>query len=193
MKIVKHLLEGDGITQMVCKKNTAPLRSHSAIVIHYTAGGSGQQTALFLCRPEIKQSCNILIDRDASIYQLNNFVTTSWHAGKSKWKDLTNLNYHSIGIELANFGKLHKVGDHYNTWFNKRVHPREVFTYIDPWTGNEQYYHKYTPAQLNRTLEVVKLLKKKYGIKWVLGHSDISAKLDPGPGFPMQDFQHINN
>ena len=28
----------------------------------------------------------------------------AWHAGKSKWKDLKNLNKHSIGIEIQNKG-----------------------------------------------------------------------------------------
>ncbi|TKG95397.1 N-acetylmuramoyl-L-alanine amidase [Puteibacter caeruleilacunae] len=190
MRIVNHHLEGDGITQMVCSKNNKPLRSRTAIVIHYTAGGCGRQTALYLCRPEVKQSCSLLIDRDASIYQLVGFDKVSWHAGQSEWKGVTNLNNHSIGIELANFGQLKKVGDHYTTWFNKRVHEREVFTYIDQWTGNEKYFHKYTPVQLHRLLSVVKLLKAKYGIKYVLGHSDITdRKVDPGPAFPMEDFR----
>ena len=28
----------------------------------------------------------------------------AWHAGKSKWKNFTNLNENSIGIELVNKG-----------------------------------------------------------------------------------------
>ena len=31
----------------------------------------------------------------------------AWHAGKSKWKKFTNLNYNSIGIELVNRGHQH--------------------------------------------------------------------------------------
>ena len=29
---------------------------------------------------------------------------TAWHAGKSRWKNFSNLNRYSIGIELVNKG-----------------------------------------------------------------------------------------
>ena len=35
-------------------------------------------------------------------------IKYAWHAGKSKWKNFTNLNKYSIGIELVNKG--HKFG-----------------------------------------------------------------------------------
>ncbi len=53
-------------------------------------------------------SVHYLISRDGIIFNLLCPKYKAWHAGQSKWKRNTNINDHSIGIELENKG--HEFG-----------------------------------------------------------------------------------
>ena len=55
-----------------------------------------------------KVSCHYLISRAGKIFQMVEDNQVAWHAGKSKWGTIENLNINSIGIELVNNG--HKFG-----------------------------------------------------------------------------------
>ena len=52
-------------------------------------------------------SAHFLISRQGTIYNLLCPKYKAWHAGKSKWKDKTNINDYSIGIELENKGHVY--------------------------------------------------------------------------------------
>ena len=81
----------------------------------------------------------------------------AWHAGKSKWKKFTNLNYNSLGIELVNRG--HKFG-------------YQNFTKIQI---------KTLIALCKYLKEKYRIKNENF-----LGHSDIAPirKIDPGEKFP---------
>jgi len=49
---------------------------------------------------EVKVSAHLYIRRTGQVIQFVNFNNKAWHAGASKFKDLTDLNKYSIGIEL---------------------------------------------------------------------------------------------
>ncbi len=49
-------------------------------------------------------SAHYLISRKGIIFNLLCPKYKAWHAGKSKWKNYTNINDYSIGIELENKG-----------------------------------------------------------------------------------------
>ena len=49
-----------------------------------------------------KVNCHYLINRKGQIIKMVEDINIAWHAGKSKWKNFTNLNNTSIGIELVN-------------------------------------------------------------------------------------------
>ena len=55
-----------------------------------------------------KVSCHYLINKKGKIIQMVKDNKVAWHAGKSKWKNLSNLNFCSLGIELVNKG--HQFG-----------------------------------------------------------------------------------
>ena len=61
-----------------------------------------------LLNSKYKVSCHFLIDRDGQIIKMVDENKIAWHAGKSKWKNFTDLNKNSIGIELVNKG--HEFG-----------------------------------------------------------------------------------
>jgi len=49
---------------------------------------------------KVKVSSHLYIRRTGQVIQLVNFNNKAWHAGVSKFKDLTDLNKYSVGVEL---------------------------------------------------------------------------------------------
>ena len=78
------------------------------LIIHYTGMQSMRVSIKRLVSPKSKVSCHYLISRNGKIFQMVEDNKIAWHAGKSKWGNLQNLNEYSIGIELVNKG--HKFG-----------------------------------------------------------------------------------
>ena len=104
-----------------------------------------------------KVSTHYLINRIGSITRIVDDQNTAWHAGKSKWKNFTNLNDQSIGIELVNQG--HQFG--YENFSKKQISKLILLCKF-----------------------LIKKYKIKYSN--ILGHSDIAPlrKKDPGEKFP---------
>ena len=110
-----------------------------------------------LKNPKSKVSCHYLIDRNGDTYKMVDDNKIAWHAGKSKWKNVINLNKNSIGIEIQNKG--HQI--YYQHFSNKQISSLIVLIKL--------------------------LIKKyKINKSNVLGHSDIAPlrKKDPGEKFP---------
>ena len=78
------------------------------IVIHYTGMQSRIESLKRLTNQRFKVSCHYFIDRKGKILRIVDDNKIAWHAGKSKWKNFSNLNKNSIGIELVNKG--HRFG-----------------------------------------------------------------------------------
>tara|TARA_B100000780_G_C21108297_1_gene447697 strand:- start:80 stop:718 length:639 start_codon:yes stop_codon:yes gene_type:complete len=106
---------------------------------------------------ESQVSIHYLVNREGTITKMVDEKKVAWHAGKSMWKNLINLNDKSIGIELVNKG--HQFG--YENFSKKQI------------------------SQL--ILLCTFLIKKyKIKNSNILGHSDIAPlrKKDPGEKFP---------
>jgi N-acetylmuramoyl-L-alanine amidase len=74
------------------------------IVLHYTGMSSAERACDWLCAPESKVSSHYLVDEDGSVVHIVNEDMRAWHAGVSHWKGETDMNSHSIGIEIQNPG-----------------------------------------------------------------------------------------
>jgi N-acetylmuramoyl-L-alanine amidase len=57
-----------------------------------------------LCHPEFEVSAHWLISETGAVEALVPEAARAWHAGAGEWAGLTDINSHSIGIELANSG-----------------------------------------------------------------------------------------
>ena len=57
-----------------------------------------------LCEKKNKVSSHFLVSKKGEIYYLVDLKKRAWHAGKSYWNGLTDLNSSSIGIEIDNSG-----------------------------------------------------------------------------------------
>ena len=190
MYILSHLLVSPNVTRITCDKNQTPLPSPDTIVMHYTGGGDARSSALYLADPATKASAHVVIARDGQVFQLVPFDKRAWHAGVSALGDRTNVNAFSIGVELANAGRLTRRDDRWFTWFGKEIPRAEVYVHL----GKEgpTYWHAYAPLQLRVAARVCQLLVRHYPIRHLVGHSDITArKQDPGPAFPWEAFRKM--
>lgn len=80
----------------------------SILVLHYT-GMPDTAAALHRLRdPASKVSAHYLVEETGTTYQLVEESERAWHAGVSSWRGITDVNAHSIGIEIANPG--HEFG-----------------------------------------------------------------------------------
>ena len=129
------------------------------IVIHYTGMQSERACIERLISTQSKVSAHYLVNRQGNITKMVDEKNIAWHAGKSKWKNITNLNNRSIGIELVNKG--HQFG--YEKFPKNQI--------------------------ANLILLCRDLMKKyKIKSSNILGHSDIAPlrKKDPGEKLPWQ-------
>jgi len=133
------------------------------IIIHYTGMQSEIESLKRLKDIKSKVSCHYLINRKGAIIRMVEDNKIAWHAGKSRWKTLKDLNKNSIGIELVNRGE--KFG--YQNFSNGQIK---------------------SLIKLCRNLKKKYMVKKEN----FLGHSDIAPlrKTDPGNKFP---WKRLNN
>ena len=138
-------------------KNSRLKKSIKFVIIHYTGMQSEIESISRLKNPRAKVSCHYLINRKGTIIQMVKEKNIAWHAGKSKWKNLSNLNPCSLGIELVNKG--HTFG--YQNFSKKQIK---------------------SLISLCKNLKKKYSVKKEN----FLGHSDIAPlrKDDPGEKFP---------
>lgn len=81
------------------------LRKPDYVIIHHTAQDSTEQTLRTFTLTHTQVSSHYVIGRDGKTYQMLNDYLRAWHAGNSRWGKVTDMNSHSIGIELDNNGR----------------------------------------------------------------------------------------
>lgn len=79
------------------------------IILHGTWTDNFQETLDHLTdgnpdRPNGRVSAHYAIDEDGAVYKLVEEEKRAWHAGKSQWQNITDINSASIGIEIQNDG-----------------------------------------------------------------------------------------
>lgn len=79
-------------------------RDPDLVVLHYTAMETAEAAVERLCDPAAEVSAHYLIAEDGTTIALVDEDKRAWHAGIGLWGDLSDINSHSIGIELANQG-----------------------------------------------------------------------------------------
>ena len=135
------------------------------VIIHYTGMQSEIESIKRLKNPKAKVSCHYFINRRGNVIQIVKDLNIAWHAGKSKWKNFSNLNNNSLGIELVNKG--HDYG--YQNFSNLQIK---------------------SLIKLCKILKKKYAIKKEN----FLGHSDIAPlrKKDPGEKFPWKKLSRYN-
>jgi len=128
----------------------------SMIVLHYTGMQDGASALRRLTDPEAKVSSHYLIAEDGQVVRLVEEDKRAWHAGRSYWRGIADVNSASIGIELVNPG--HEFG--------YRPFTEQQMEALLPLLAGIMERHGVAPAN-------------------VVGHSDIAParKQDPGELF----------
>ena len=129
----------------------------SMVVVHYTGMVSAQAALDWLTNPASRVSSHYFLAEDGTVLRLVHEEARAWHAGASGWRDVTDVNSASIGIELAHPG--HEYG--YRSFADPQIDA--LLTLIAAIARR----HRIEPAM-------------------VVGHSDIAParKQDPGELFP---------
>jgi N-acetylmuramoyl-L-alanine amidase len=83
------------------------VKKPSLLILHYTGMPSAAKAIDWLAREESKVSCHYVIDDSGRITQMVPERLRAWHAGQSFWRGETDINSHSIGIEIQNPGHAH--------------------------------------------------------------------------------------
>jgi N-acetylmuramoyl-L-alanine amidase len=78
------------------------------LVLHYTGMSDTAAAIARLIDPEAKVSSHYLIAEDGEVVRLVPEEKRAWHAGRSYWRGIEDVNSASIGIELVNPG--HEYG-----------------------------------------------------------------------------------
>lgn len=129
----------------------------SILVVHYTGVASAEAAIGWLADPRSEVSCHYVIDEAGRITQMVAEADRAWHAGAGNWAGETDINSHSIGIEIQNVG--HAAG--YPDF------PADQIEAVVALAQDIVARHRIRPER-------------------VLAHSDVapSRKIDPGEKFP---------
>lgn len=76
----------------------------SMVVLHYTGMQTADEALARMCDPAAEVSAHYMIDEDGTVSRLVPEGKRAWHAGRSFWRGVTDINSASIGIELVNPG-----------------------------------------------------------------------------------------
>ncbi|OHT43969.1 N-acetylmuramoyl-L-alanine amidase [Flavobacterium tructae] len=216
MKIDKNWLVQESQAEKIVKDPTSNFQyqiSPKYLIIHYTAGDKASGAITWFKQTPAQGNtdricAHIVVDLDGTITQLAPFNTRCNHAGYSSWDGRTGMNEYAIGIEIVNPGFCEKltdgsfrrrVGENKDGTPSYKTYPASEKDRIVKlkhkhkfWDSKEnQYWFKYTDAQIAAVSKLSKLLIDTYQLSFVVGHDDISParKPDPGPAFPWDDFK----
>ena len=146
----------DGIAD--CPSPNFDERNHpvSMVVLHYTGMEDAQSAIARLRDPEARVSCHYLVEEDGRVLRMVPEEKRAWHAGRSWWRGIQNVNGASIGIEIVNPG--HEFG--------YRPFPKAQMEALLPLLADVVERHRIPRAN-------------------VVGHSDVAParKQDPGELF----------
>jgi len=134
------------------------------IVLHYTGMQDGPSALARLRDPEAKVSAHYLVEEDGTVCRLVDEAMRAWHAGRSHWRGITDINSASVGIEIVNPG--HEWG--------YRPFTAEQIDALIPLVAAIKDRHAITRGN-------------------IVGHSDIAParKRDPGELFPWYRFAKL--
>jgi N-acetylmuramoyl-L-alanine amidase len=161
------------------------------LVFHYTAcDATAARNAFMRNAGANRVSAHLLVDTDGAVTQFVRLNLRAWHAGPSQWAGYHDMNTHSIGVEVVNYGYLLKSADGaFHTAEAKKViapadviEARHAFPHW-PWL----FWHAYTDKQIETCKVLAEVLVSTYALQDVVGHEDIAPKrkVDPGPAFPL--------
>lgn len=129
----------------------------SMLVLHYTGMPDAHSAIDWLVNPDSKVSAHYLVTEEGEVVHMVPEDKRAWHAGRSYWRGISDVNSASIGIEIVNPG--HEWG--------YREFPEAQIEALIPLIYDIVERHGITRGN-------------------IVGHSDVAPgrKQDPGELFP---------
>lgn len=87
-----------------------PANQIDMLVLHYTGMRTARAALDRMCDPDAQVSAHYMVTEAGQIFQLVPDPYRAWHAGSGFWRQETDINSRSIGIEIVNPG--HEFGYH---------------------------------------------------------------------------------
>ncbi|WP_295799793.1 N-acetylmuramoyl-L-alanine amidase [uncultured Microbulbifer sp.] len=154
------------------------------LVLHFTAIDFGTSLRVLTQPSSSPVSSHYLVPEnndpsyphdDLRVYQLVDEYRRAWHAGRSAWEDRSQLNDHSIGIEIVNTAHCEPPPES-----SPGAEPEAVC-----------FFPEFDPEQIDLVIALSRDILARYPDitpTRVIGHGDIIPhyKIDPGPKFPWQ-------
>jgi N-acetylmuramoyl-L-alanine amidase len=127
------------------------------LVLHYTGMPDAASAIQWLANPQSRVSAHYVVMEDGQIVHMVDEGKRAWHAGRSHWRGIDDVNSASIGIEIVNPG--HEWG--------YRPYPDAQIDALIPLVHDIVERHHISRGN-------------------VVGHSDVAParKQDPGEYFP---------
>jgi N-acetylmuramoyl-L-alanine amidase len=147
----------DGMIDRLSPNFDARTLPVSMAVLHYTGMIDAASAIDRLADPDAKVSAHYVVAEDGQIIRMVDEANRAWHAGRSWWRGISDVNSASIGIEIVNPG--HEFG--------YRPFPEAQIDAVIHLLGGIVRRHGITRGN-------------------VVGHSDVAParKDDPGELFP---------
>ncbi len=164
--INNHKLEGPNVEYQQSPNHSGVI-DPSIIVMHHTGGWpNGEGSVSWLCNPDAQASAHLVINDVGKVTQLVPFNIKAWHAGSSTSSYMgQSPNSISIGIELANPGRLVDIG---GGEYAQDGNPRMVYNGAEwgiRWIEadwDKGFYIPFTDAQQKANVEIGRLLVGEY-------------------------------
>lgn len=140
------------------------------VYLHHTASGDGADGDIRTWNGDaVRVATCVIIERDGTIKQAFSSKYWAFHLGLqqaafTKYKvPYQSLDKISIAIEIDSWGFLTKRGDSYYSWAGTKVPLENVEILPHPFRG-QQYFEKYTDAQIGAVKKLLIMWNEKYGI-----------------------------
>ena len=100
MEIKNNLLVGVKFLQT--PHTSGLIKDFKYLCLHEDEGASMAGTESWIMNPISKVSYHVLVGNNGEVTQFVPFNKRAYHAGKSTWKGLSDLNWYSIGLSFQN-------------------------------------------------------------------------------------------
>lgn len=130
------------------------------IFLHHTAGGSAASSIAHWASNKEHVATPYVIDRDGTIYECFDPEKWAYHLGV---KGNSNLEKHSIGIEICSYGMLTEKIGKLVTYTGKEMDPAKAVKLDKPFRGGI-YWEAYTDAQITALSRLLPYLIERFNI-----------------------------
>ena len=134
-----------------------------SICLHHTAGGSADSSInSWINDKQPKVATCVIIDRDGTIVQA--FASQYWaYSLGLSTPNYVQIERQTIGIEIANYGGLKKIGEEYYNAYGGKIKPENVYDCGFIFRGF-RYFEKYTDKQIDSVRLLLLYWNERYKI-----------------------------